>query len=200
MCAITFEPKLLCMSSFMLNMIQGAAVERPPLWMMRQAGRILPEYRALRKEAGSFKNLVQHPEWAAEVTLQPVRRFDMDAAIIFSDILVIPECMGLDYEIVEKVGPRFMRTINNASDVDALKTGAKAAEDLNYVYQALRATRSGLDAKKALIGFAGAPWTIMAYMVQGGGSKNFEKSKALLYGEPETADACLLYTSPSPRD
>ncbi len=158
---------------------------------MRQAGRILPEYRAIRSSLSGFKELVSTPELAAEVTVQPVDILGVDAAIIFSDILVIPECMGLDYTMVEKVGPRFPVTIENATDVDRLISGAGAAERLQYVFEAIRATKKVLNARVPLIGFSGAPWTLLAYMVEGGGSKTFSKAKSLLYREPALAHKLL---------
>lgn len=158
---------------------------------MRQAGRILPEYRALRASLSGFKELVETPALAAEVTLQPVDILGVDAAIIFSDILVIPEAMGLPYDMVEKRGPSFPRTIQSAADIDALRTGDSAAADLRYVYDALAITRRELAGRVPLIGFAGAPWTILAYMVEGGGSKTFSKARKFLYTEPALAHRLL---------
>jgi uroporphyrinogen decarboxylase len=174
-----------------LRAAAGETVERPPVWLMRQAGRILPQYRALRAQFPDFKAFIKHPEAATEATIQPVDELGVDAAIIFSDILVIPEAMGLDYEMVESKGPRFPRTIANAADVAALNAGAPAAERIHYVYEALRLTKQTLAGRVPLIGFAGAPWTILAYMVEGGGSKTFSKARRLLYAEPETAHALL---------
>ena len=140
----------------------GETVERPPVWLMRQAGRILPQYRALRANFPDFKTFVKTPEAAAEATVQPVDELGVDAAIVFSDILVVPEAMGLNYEMLEAKGPRFPEVIDNQADVDALRSGDNAAERLTYVYDALRLTRQLLAGRVPLIGFAGAPWTILA--------------------------------------
>ncbi len=174
-----------------LRAARGEATERPPVWLMRQAGRILPQYRALRASLSGFKELVSTPDLAAEVTIQPVDELGVDAAIIFSDILVIPEALGLDYNMVEKVGPRFPRTINSAADIDGLRPAADAPGHLTYVYEALAETKKRLDGRVPLIGFAGAPWTILAYMVEGGGSKTFSKARALLYRDPASAHRLL---------
>ncbi len=166
-------------------------VERPPVWIMRQAGRILPQYRALRAHFPDFKAFVKTPEAASEATLQPVDELGVDAAIIFSDILVIPEAMGLDYEMVESKGPRFPKVIEHASDIAALDAGQIAADRLEYVFEALRITKKALDGRVPLIGFAGAPWTILAYMLEGGGSKTFSKARRFLYTEPVLAHVLL---------
>jgi len=169
----------------------GEEVERPPVWLMRQAGRILPQYRALRGKLSGFKELVETPHLAAEVTIQPIDELDVDAAIIFSDILVIPEAMGLPYEMVEKRGPLFPKTIQSAADVEQLVSGATAASELQYVYDAIKITVRELDGRVPLIGFAGAPWTIFAYMIEGSGSKTFSKAKRFLYQHPEVAHQLL---------
>ncbi len=174
-------------NDLLLRTARGERVERPPVWLMRQAGRILPQYRAIRNRLSGFKELVETPELAAEVTIQPVDELGVDAAIIFSDILVIPEAMGLAYEMVEKKGPRFPEVISSAQDVERLQSGPAAAEALGYVYDAVSLTRKALDGRVPLIGFAGAPWTLMAYMVEGSGSKTFSKAKRLLYTAPELA-------------
>lgn len=174
-----------------LRTARGEQVERPPVWLMRQAGRILPQYRALRASLSGFKELVETPHLAAEVTIQPIDELDVDAAIIFSDILVIPEAMGLTYEMVEKKGPWFPKTIDSKAAIDQLITGEAAAEALEYVYEAVRTTIKELDGRVPLIGFAGAPWTILAYMVEGSGSKTFSKAKRLLYQDPVLAHALL---------
>lgn len=166
-------------------------VERPPVWIMRQAGRILPQYRALRAHFPDFKAFVKTPEAASEATLQPVDELGVDAAIIFSDILVIPEAMGLDYEMVESKGPRFPKVIEQASDISALSSGQLAADRLEYVFEALRVTKKALNGRVPLIGFAGAPWTILAYMLEGGGSKTFSKARRFLYTEPVLAHILL---------
>lgn len=174
-----------------LRAARGERTERPPVWLMRQAGRILPQYRALRARLSGFKELVSTPDLAAEVTIQPVDELGVDAAIIFSDILVIPEALGLPYEMVEKRGPRFPEVIRSAANIDRLRDAEAAAAELTYVYDALDATKKGLAGRVPLIGFAGAPWTIMAYMVEGQGSKTFSKARALLYREPKLAHRLL---------
>lgn len=174
-----------------LRAARGEQTERPPVWLMRQAGRILPQYRALRAQLSGFKELVSTPDLAAEVTIQPVDELGVDAAIIFSDILVIPEALGLDYTMVEKVGPRFPETIKSMADVEKLRPAHAAPGHLGYVYDALDATKKALNNRVPLIGFAGAPWTIFAYMVEGGGSKTFSKARAMLYRDPKMAHALL---------
>ena len=178
-------------NDLLLRTARGEAVERPPVWLMRQAGRILPQYRAIRSSLSGFKELVETPELAATVTLQPVNELDVDAAIIFSDILVIPEAMGLSYEMVEKKGPLFPKTIQSKEDVIGLKEGAAAAEELLYVYEAIRWSKRALNGRVPLIGFSGAPWTLLSYMVEGSGSKTFSKAKRLLYQEPKLAHLLL---------
>ena len=157
---------------------------------MRQAGRILPEYRAVRNSLSGFIELAQTPELASEVTIQPVDILGVDAAIIFSDILVIPEAMGLPYEMVEKRGPWFPNTIQSASDLDKLRI-ADGANDLDYVIKAIEITKKNLNGRVPLIGFAGAPWTIFAYMIEGSGSKTFSKARAMLYTEPAISHRLL---------
>ena len=178
-------------SSLLIRAALGETTSRPPVWLMRQAGRILPQYRALRSRFPDFKAFVKTPEAAAEATIQPVDELGVDAAIIFSDILVVPEAMGLDYEMIEAKGPRFPKTIENQQDVARLDAGAAAAERLSYVYEALRITKTALAGRVPLIGFAGAPWTILAYMVEGSGSKTFSKARRMLYAEPQLAHALL---------
>ncbi len=174
-----------------LRAARGEATERPPVWLMRQAGRILPQYRAVRERLSGFRELVGTPDLASEVTIQPVDELDVDAAIIFSDILVIPEALGLPYDMVEKRGPRFPRTIDKEADVRSLRAPADAAAELRYVYDALTVTKRRLDGRVPLIGFAGAPWTILAYMVEGKGSKTFSRARAMLYREPRLAHQLL---------
>ncbi len=174
-----------------LRTLAGQEVERPPVWLMRQAGRILPQYRAIRSRLGGFKELLFNPALAAEVTIQPVDELDVDAAIIFSDILVIPEAMGLDYSMVEKKGPLFDKTINEVADIKKLAVGQSAAEKLDYVFEAIQITKKELDDRVPLIGFSGAPWTLMAYMVEGQGSKTFAKAKKFLYQHPKESEALL---------
>lgn len=177
-------------NDLLLRAAKGEKVERTPVWLMRQAGRILPEYRAVRESVSGFIELAQTPELAAEVTIQPVDLLGVDAAIIFSDILVIPEAMGLPYEMVEKRGPWFPRTINSESDLKNLRI-ADGANDLSYVIKAIELTKKNLNGRVPLIGFAGAPWTIFAYMVEGSGSKTFSKARAMLYREPKLSQQLL---------
>lgn len=167
----------------------GEKTERPPVWLMRQAGRILPEYRAVRASVSGFIELAKTPELAAEVTIQPVDILGVDAAIIFSDILVIPEAMGFPYEMVEKKGPFFPNTIEKESDLDKVKIAQP--EDLQYVLDAISITKKELNGRVPLIGFAGAPWTILSYMVEGQGSKTFSKARKLLYTNPKLAHQIL---------
>ena len=176
-------------NDLILRAARGEKTERTPVWLMRQAGRILPEYRAVRNSLSGFKELVETPELAAEVTIQPVDILGVDAAIIFSDILVIPEAMGLTYEMVEKKGPHFPKTINSTKDIDSVRIADP--DDLNYVYDAIKITKKELDGRVPLIGFAGAPWTIFSYMIEGGGSKTFSKARRLLYADPEMANRLL---------
>ncbi len=171
------------MSYLLLEAAQGKATTRIPVWLMRQAGRILPEYRAVREKFPNFVEFVKHPEAAAEVTIQPVDILGVDAAIIFSDILVIPEAMGLPYEMLEKRGPFFPKTIETISDLEKLQV-AKPEESLNYVTEAIKLTKQGLAGRVPLIGFAGAPFTIFCYMTEGSGSKTFSKAKKMLYTQP----------------
>ncbi len=163
--------------------------ERTPIWLMRQAGRILPEYRRVRTLAKDFKTLVKTPELAAEVTLQPVDILGVDAAIIFSDILVIPEAMGLNYEMEESRGPIFPKRISALSDLSEIHIAE--ADELRYVLDAIKIVKKELNGRVPLIGFAGAPWTIFAYMVEGNGSKTFSKAKQMLYTQPELSHQLL---------
>lgn len=156
---------------------------------MRQAGRILPEYRKVREQAGDFKTLVTTPELACEVTIQPVDILGVDAAIIFSDILVIPEAMGLIYEMEERKGPVFPKVVQNEADIKNLHIAE--AGDLQYVLDAIALTKKALNNRVPLIGFAGAPWTIFSYMIEGGGSKTFSKAKKMLYTNPALAHLLL---------
>ncbi|RFC54821.1 uroporphyrinogen decarboxylase [Brumimicrobium aurantiacum] len=179
-------------NDLLLRAARGEDIERYPVWLMRQAGRILPEYRAVRNSLSGFKELVETPALAAEVTIQPVDHLDVDAAIIFSDILVIPEAMGLEYQMVEKVGPYFEKTIKNESDL--LKYGQtdfNVEDRLGYVKEALEITKKELNGRVPLIGFAGAPWTIFCYMIEGGGSKTFSASRKMLYQNPTLAHDLL---------
>jgi uroporphyrinogen decarboxylase len=172
-----------------LRAARGEKTERTPVWLMRQAGRILSEYRKVRQSAGDFKTLVKTPDLAAEVTLQPVDILGVDAAIIFSDILVIPEAMGLDYEMEEKRGPVFPKKIS--SEKDLANIHVSSAEELSYVLDAIKVTKRELNGRVPLIGFAGAPWTIFAYMVEGKGSKTFSDAKKMLYTQPQLSHRLL---------
>lgn len=174
-----------------LRTARGEQVERPPVWLMRQAGRILPQYRALRAKLSGFKELVETPALACEVTIQPVDELDVDAAIIFSDILVIPEAMGLTYEMIKGKGPWFPNTIKTQADIDKLVEAEAAAAELQYVYDAVSLTKKELNNRVPLIGFSGAPWTILAYMIEGSGSKTFSKPKKFLYTQPKLAHQLL---------
>ena len=176
-------------NDLIIRAARGEKVERTPVWLMRQAGRVLPEYREVRAKMGGFKELVETPEFACEVTIQPVDILGVDAAIIFSDILVIPEAMGLPYQMVEAKGPWFEKTIKTQNDVDQLRIAQPG--DLQYVMDALKLTKLGLNGRVPLIGFAGAPWTIFAYMIEGSGSKTFSKAKKFLYTQPELSHKLL---------
>lgn len=170
-------------NDLILRVLRGEETERAPVWMMRQAGRILPEYRAIREKVKDFRKMIKTPELAAEVTIQPVDRLHVDAAIIFSDILVVPEAMGLKYEMVEEKGPWFPETISRDQDLAKLRIPVPE-EDLAYVLQAISLAKEGLAGRVPLIGFAGAPWTIFAYMIEGKGSKTFAKARKMLYANP----------------
>jgi uroporphyrinogen decarboxylase len=178
-------------NDLILRMINGEKTERFPVWLMRQAGRILPEYRAVRGSLSGFKELVETPERAAEVTIQPVDLLGVDAAIIFSDILVIPEAMGLPYQMIEKKGPWFENTIQSREDVAQISADIDVTDRLGYVYEAIKLTKKELNGRVPLIGFCGAPWTIFCYMTEGQGSKTFSKAKRLLYQDPEMSHKVL---------
>ena len=178
-------------NDLILRMINGEKTDRFPVWLMRQAGRILPEYRAVREKLSGFKELVETPELAAEVTIQPVDILGVDAAIIFSDILVVPEAMGLPYEMIEAKGPWFEKRIRTADDLKMIDGSAAAADRLDYVYEAIIITKRELKQRVPLIGFAGAPWTIFCYMVEGEGSKTFSKAKRIIYSDPALAHTLL---------
>ncbi len=175
-------------------------VDRTPVWMMRQAGRYLPEYRALRAEAGDFMSLCQNPELACEVTLQPLRRYPLDAAILFSDILTIPDAMGLGLHFAAGEGPQFERPLRSAADIEALPV-PDPEQELGYVMDAVRTIRRELKGEVPLIGFSGSPWTLATYMVEGGSTKEFRRIKGMLFDQPallhqllgKLADAVILY-------
>jgi uroporphyrinogen decarboxylase len=173
----------------LLNTLRSQKTTHTPVWLMRQAGRILPEYRVVRERAKDFKVMVKTPELASEVTIQPVDILGVDAAIIFSDILVIPEAMGLNYEMEENKGPVFPRKISSPVDLKTLHVAH--ADELGYVFDAIRLTKKELNGRVPLIGFAGAPWTIFSYMIEGKGSKTFSQAKKVLYTEPEFSHTLL---------
>lgn len=165
-------------------------VDVTPVWMMRQAGRYLPEYRASRASAGDFMSLCKNPQFACEVTLQPLDRYPLDAAILFSDILTIPDAMGLGLYFETGEGPRFKKTVSTLADIEALPI-PDAQKDLGYVMDAVSTIRRELNGRVPLIGFAGSPWTLATYMVEGGSSKDFRKSKAMLYDNPQAMHLLL---------
>jgi len=165
-----------------LNACRCRPVDRPPIWLMRQAGRALPEYRAL-KEKYTFLQLVQTPELAAEVTLQPIRRFGFDAAVLFSDILVISEAMGQGYRFRDQGGIEMEFVLKSASDIERLETGA-VCERLQYVAEALPLIKTALGGRTAMLGFAGSPWTLANFMMEGGSVREYSKAKALFYSDP----------------
>jgi uroporphyrinogen decarboxylase len=173
-----------------LRALKRQPVDYTPIWLMRQAGRYLPEYRATRAKAGNFMNLCQNPELACEVTLQPLERFDLDAAILFSDILTVPDAMGLGLYFSEGEGPLFERPIKNIQDIQKLAIPDPEGE-LKYVMDAVRLIRRELGGRVPLIGFSGSPWTLATYMVEGGSTKTFSKIKALIYNEPAAAHQLL---------
>ena len=176
-------------NDLLLKALRGEAIERPPVWMMRQAGRYLPDYIKLRDKYDFFTR-VQTPELATAITLQPVDQVGVDAAIIFSDILVIPQAMGLEVLMEEGKGPSLPKTIAIQKDIDVLITTG-AEESLKYVYDALALTKKELNGRVPLIGFAGAPWTILCYMVEGKGSKTWDKAKQFAYTQPAMAHQLL---------
>ncbi|MFN6013411.1 MAG: uroporphyrinogen decarboxylase [Flavobacteriales bacterium] len=178
-------------NDLILRAARGEAIERYPVWLMRQAGRILPEYRAVRAKLSGFKELVETPEHAAEVTIQPVDLLGVDAAIIFSDIFVVPEAMGLEYQMIEKSGPWFENTIRSREGLKYAQTDFDIEDRLGYVLEAIRISNKELNGRVPLIGFAGAPWTILCYMVEGRGSKTFSESRKLLYTDPTLAHELL---------
>jgi uroporphyrinogen decarboxylase len=176
-------------NDLLLRTLRGESTERTPVWMMRQAGRYLPDYMKL-KEKYSFFERCQKPELATEITIQPVEQVGVDAAIIFSDILVVPQAMGMEVQMLEGKGPLLPDPIKHIKDLDKLVL-PDVEERLGYVFDALRLTKKTLDGRVPLIGFAGAPWTLLCYMVQGKGSKTFDEAKAFCYTQPETAHRLL---------
>jgi uroporphyrinogen decarboxylase len=180
------------MNKIFVDACKGLDTPYTPVWMMRQAGRYLPEYMEVRKEAGNFLNLCHNPEKAAEVTLQPLDIVGVDAAILFSDILVIPDEMGMDLEFIKGFGPKFNDPIKSFEDIEQLIGGEEAADKLTYVYDTIKILRNQLDKRednKALIGFTGAPWTLATYMIEGQGTKTYNICKKMMYQNPK-----LLHT------
>ena len=170
-------------NDLLLRALLREPVERTPVWFMRQAGRYLPEYREIRKAAGGFMDLCRNPELACKVTVQPLQRFPLDAAILFSDILTVPDAMGLGLYFEAGEGPRFERPVQTAADIKKLAM-PDPEQDLGYVMQAIRVIREELDGQVPLIGFAGSPWTVATYAVEGSSSKNFPRIKGMLYEQP----------------
>ncbi|WFD31763.1 uroporphyrinogen decarboxylase [Malassezia sp. CBS 17886] len=178
-------------NDLIIRAARGEKTERTPVWVMRQAGRYLPEFRKLR-ESHDFFECCRNPELASEITLQPIERYEglLDAAIIFSDILVVPQAMGLDVEMLPGKGPSFPDPLNTPKDMGRLHK-VDVDKDLGYVLEAIRVTRKKLNGRVPLIGFCGAPWTLMAYMIEGGGSKTWDKAKTWLYNEPQASRQLL---------
>lgn len=179
-----------------LRALRRQPVDRTPVWMMRQAGRYLPEYRATRAKAGGFMDLCRNPELCCEVTLQPLARYGLDAAILFSDILTIPDAMGQELSFTEGEGPRFAKTVRTAKDIEQLPIPDPEGE-LRYVMDAVRTIKSALSGSVPLIGFAGSPWTLASYMVEGRGGHDYAHIKKLAVDEPEQLDALLAKLSAS---
>jgi uroporphyrinogen decarboxylase len=177
-----------------LRALRREPVDCTPVWIMRQAGRYLPEYRATRARAGSFLALAKTPELACEVTLQPLARFDLDAAILFSDILTVPDAMGLGLYFAEGEGPKFERPIRTHAQIAQLAV-PDMEDDLRYVMDAVRLIRRELKGRVPLIGFSGSPWTLACYMIEGGGSDNFSRIKAMAYSDPAALHRLLEVTT-----
>ncbi len=177
-------------NDLILRAARGEKTERTPVWVMRQAGRILPEYLAVRNRLKDFKELVETPERAAEVTIQPVDILGVDAAIIFSDILVVPEAMGLTYQMLENKGPWFEQTLRSDADLSKIRI-PDVQESLGYVMEAITIVKKELNGRVPIIGFAGAPFTILAYMIEGSGSKTFSETRKMLYTQPVLAHKVL---------
>lgn len=176
-------------NDLILRTLRGEKTERTPVWMMRQAGRYLPEYIVLRNKYGFFERC-QTPELACEITIQPVDIVGVDAAILFSDILVVPQAMGLEVQLKENVGPLLPDPIKTAADLSRIRV-PEVDETLGYVFDAIKLIKQELNNRVPLIGFAGAPWTLLCYMVQGKGSKTFDEAKAFCYAQPELAHQLL---------
>jgi uroporphyrinogen decarboxylase len=174
----------------LLRALLRQPVPYTPVWIMRQAGRYLPEYREVREKAGDFMSLCRNPELACEVTLQPLRRFDLDAAILFSDILTVPDAMGLGLYFIAGEGPKFERPVAHASDIRRLRV-PDVGKKLHYVFEAASLVRRQLDGKAPLIGFAGSPWTVATYMIEGGSTREFRKAKGLMAEDPRLLQQLL---------
>ena len=174
----------------LLRVLRREHVDQPPVWLMRQAGRYLPEYRKIRRQAGEFMSLCKNPELCCTVAMQPIQRFNLDAAILFSDILTIPDAMGLGLRFAENQGPYFDYPLLSAGDIEKLPV-IDPIESLGYVMQAVEVTKNALSNSIPLIGFAGSPWTLATYMIEGQSSRTFPKSKALIYSTPQLADRLL---------
>lgn len=177
-----------------LRAVRRQPTEYTPIWLMRQAGRYLPEYRKTRAQAGSFMQLCQNPEAACEVTLQPLKRYPLDAAILFSDILTVPDAMGLGLYFSEGEGPKFEKPIRSEEDVNRLAL-PNVDESLNYVFEAVKTIRGALNGKVPLIGFSGSPWTLACYMIEGGSSKDFRLIKSMMYKRPDLLHKILSVTA-----
>ena len=185
--------------SLLMRALRREPVERTPIWLMRQAGRYLPEYLATREKAGSFLNLAGTPELACEVTLQPIERYGFDAAILFSDILILPHVMGRGLGFKPGEGPYFERPVRTVADIDALPM-PDPEDDTGYVMDAVRLIRQSLPEATPLIGFAGSPWTVATYMIEGSGSKDFARAKKMLLAEPEAAERLMNHLADATAD
>lgn len=179
-----------------LRALKREPVDMTPVWMMRQAGRYLPEYREARAKAGDFLSLCMNPELACEVTLQPLQRYPLDAAILFSDILTIPDAMGLGLYFEEGEGPRFRKPVRTEADIHALKV-TDPKKDLPYVLDAVSLIRRELNGQVPLIGFSGSPWTLATYMIEGGSSRDFRRAKTMLYDQPQLMHQLLTVLADS---
>jgi uroporphyrinogen decarboxylase len=186
-------------NDLLLRALLRQPVPRTPVWIMRQAGRYLPEYRATREQAGDFMSLCRNPELACEVTLQPLRRYALDAAILFSDILTVPDAMGLGLYFETGEGPKFQRPVRSAADIQKLPA-PDVADSLGYVFEAVRTIRRELAGRVPLIGFAGSPWTVSTYMVQGGSDREFRRIRALAAEDPAALDALLAHVARTTTD
>ena len=167
-----------------LDAIKNKPIDRTPIWIMRQAGRYLPEYINLKNKAGGFMGLVRNPELACEITLQPLERFSLDSAIVFSDILVVSEMLGINLSFVEKKGPMFDKTIRSEKDLDALNINEYDINSLDYVFDTIKLLKNELNGKKPLIGFIGSPWTVATYIVEGNSSKVFTNVLEMMKNNP----------------